>query len=185
MGSAAFDTLKAAKEFGEAGFSREQAESLAGAIGQSINERLATRDDLKQLEERLTTKIDTSVKALDTKIDSGLATLDTKIDTVEERLGGEIKLVRKDVEALDAKIDTGLAALDDKIDSTKETLEARIDGSAKTLEAQMREQTAQLGEQIANGFAEVAERQVVQMRWMVASIIGSIGVLVAAYAAFQ
>ena len=174
MGSAAFDTLKAAKEFGEAGFSREQAESLAGAIGQSINERLATRDDLKQLEERLTTKIDTSVKALDTKIDSGLATLDTKIDTVEERLGGEIKLVRKDVEALDAKIDTGLEALDAKIDSTKETLEA-----------QMREQTAQLGEQIANGFAEVAERQVVQMRWMVASIIGSIGVLVAAYAAFQ
>ena len=72
-----------------------------------------------------------------------------------------------------------------KIDSTKETLEAKIDGSVKTLEAQMREQTAQLGEQIANGFAEVAERQVVQMRWMVASIIGSIGVLVAAYAAFQ
>ena len=170
MGSAAFDTLKAAKQLGEDGFSQQQAESLAAILGESINDKLATKDDLEDLEKHLTSEIklvQKDLKVLDTKIDTGLAALDDKIDSHKE--------------ALEVKI----GAVDQKLDSTKETLEAKIDGSVKMLEAQMREQTAQLGEQIANGFADVAERQVVQMRWMIASIIGSIGVLVAAYAAFQ
>ena len=103
------------------------------------------------------------------------------LQLAQEKLGGEIKLVQKDVKTLGTKVDAeitlvrkDIAALDTKIDLVKEGLETK-----------MEKQTAQLGEQIANGFADVAERQVVQMRWMIASIIGSIGVLVAAYAAFQ
>ena len=76
MGSPAFDTLKAAKRLGAAGFDLDQSESLAGIIGESITDKLATKDDLRNLEMRLTGKIEV---------------LDTKIDSVEERLTGKIE----------------------------------------------------------------------------------------------
>ena len=105
MGSAAFDTLKAAKQFGKAGFSREQAESLAGAIGESINDRLATKDDLKELEERLTAKIDTSVTALNAKIGS----VDQKIDLVKETLETKIDKQAAELRTEIADLRTGIA----------------------------------------------------------------------------
>ena len=159
MAEAAFNTIAEIQRLRDAGLPQEQAEAITLSIHSGVTGGVATKADLER---------------------------------VEERLGGEIKLVHKDIAALDTKIDTGLAALDDKIDVVKEGLEAKIgavdqkiDSTRESLEAKMEKQTAQLGEQIANGFAAVAERQVVQMRWMIASIIGSIGVLVAAYAAFQ
>ena len=76
MGSHAFDTLKAAKRLGEAGFDLDQSESLAGIIGESFTDKLATKDDLRNLEMRLTGKIEV---------------LDIKIDSVEERLTGKIE----------------------------------------------------------------------------------------------
>ena len=76
MGSHAFDTLKAAKRLGAAGFDLDQSESLAGIIGESFTDKLATKDDLRNLEMRLTGKIEV---------------LDIKIDSVEERLTGKIE----------------------------------------------------------------------------------------------
>ena len=166
MAEAAFNTIAEIQRLRDAGLPQEQAEAITLSIHSGVTGGVATKADLEQVEERLGSEIKLVHKDID--------------------------LVRKDVQALDAKIDTGLAALDTKIDLVKDGLEAKIgavdqkiDSTRESLEAKMEKQTAQLGEQIANGFAEVAERQVVQMRWMIASIIGSIGVLVAAYAAFQ
>ncbi len=65
--SVAFDTLKAARRLGAAGFTSEQAETLAGTFAEGITENLATKDDIALLQKdmkALDQKIDTSVEAL-------------------------------------------------------------------------------------------------------------------------
>jgi hypothetical protein len=53
MSSIAFDTLAYAKKLRAAGFSKEQAEVPAEAMAELIDERPATKQDLKELEYRL------------------------------------------------------------------------------------------------------------------------------------
>ena len=100
--SVAFDTLKAARRLSAAGFTDEQAETLAGTFAEGITENLATKDDIALVRkdvEALDAKIDTSVealrkdmKALDTKIDTSVAALDAKIDTSLEALQKDMKI---------------------------------------------------------------------------------------------
>ncbi len=52
-----FDTLAYSKRLKEAGFTAQQAEALAEAQAELIDERLATRRDLKELEERMTYRL--------------------------------------------------------------------------------------------------------------------------------
>ena len=59
MGATAFDTLRVAKRLGAAGFDSGQAESLATIFAESITDKLATKDDLGDIEKRLDMKIDT------------------------------------------------------------------------------------------------------------------------------
>ena len=159
MAEPAYDSITEVQRLRDAGIPQPHAEAITLTVRNALVGEVATKSDLQLAQEKLGGEI--------RLVQKDVKTLGTKVDA-------EITLVRKDIAALDTKIDTGLAALDTKIDLVKEGLETK-----------MEKQTAQLGEQIANGFADVAERQVVQMRWMIASIIGSIGVLVAAYAAFQ
>lgn len=51
--TAIFDTLAYAKKLKAAGFTEEQAEIQAQALAEIIEERLATKQDLKELELRL------------------------------------------------------------------------------------------------------------------------------------
>ena len=51
--TATFDTLAYAKKLKSAGFTDEQAEVQAEALAQIIDEKLATKQDLKELELRL------------------------------------------------------------------------------------------------------------------------------------
>ena len=67
MGSAAFDTLRVAKRLGAAGFDSGQAESLATIFAESITDKLATKDDLGDVEKRLDMKIDTVEQRLTSK----------------------------------------------------------------------------------------------------------------------
>ena len=53
MASIAFDTHAFVKELTEAGMPEVQAEVLARSQAKLINEQLATKQDLKELEERL------------------------------------------------------------------------------------------------------------------------------------
>jgi len=48
--SIVFDTLRYAKKLQKAGFTEEQAEVQAEALADLVNEQLATKADLKQLE---------------------------------------------------------------------------------------------------------------------------------------
>ncbi len=49
--SAAFDTLTYARKLEEAGFTPQQAEVQAHALADIVDERLATKDDIRRLEE--------------------------------------------------------------------------------------------------------------------------------------
>jgi hypothetical protein len=57
MSSIAFDTLAYAKKLQAAGFSQQQAEALAEAQAQPVDERLATKQDLRELEYRLVIRL--------------------------------------------------------------------------------------------------------------------------------
>lgn len=53
MSATTFDTRAYAKRLKSAGFTEQQAEALAAAQVELIDERLATKQDLKELEYRL------------------------------------------------------------------------------------------------------------------------------------
>ncbi len=53
MRTLAFDTLEFAKKLKAANFPQDQAEALAEAVAGIVEERLATKQDLKELEARL------------------------------------------------------------------------------------------------------------------------------------
>lgn len=53
MTTTTFDTLAYARKLESAGFSREQAEAQADALREIIDEKIATKQDLRELELRL------------------------------------------------------------------------------------------------------------------------------------
>ena len=57
MVTVAFDTLAYAKRLKDAGFINQQAEVQAQAFSEIIKERLATKQDIKELEMRLTLRL--------------------------------------------------------------------------------------------------------------------------------
>lgn len=58
MGAIPFDTLKLARTLPDkAHFTAEQAEGVADALADAFQDRVATKDDLALLEQRLTIKI--------------------------------------------------------------------------------------------------------------------------------
>ncbi|MHB9103223.1 MAG: hypothetical protein ACYC2E_17155 [Sulfuricella sp.] len=63
MSALTFDTHKFIKRLTEAGMPLEQAEVLAEEQTKLIDERLATKDDLKMMELRLTMKLGTLIAA--------------------------------------------------------------------------------------------------------------------------
>ena len=54
-----FDTLAYAKKLKAAGFTEEQAEVQAEALAEIVDERLATKQDLRELEMRLIIRLGT------------------------------------------------------------------------------------------------------------------------------
>ena len=59
MSSIAFDTSAYAKKLRTAGFNAQQTEALAEAQAELVDERLATKHDLRKLEYRLTIRLGT------------------------------------------------------------------------------------------------------------------------------
>ena len=166
MRSMAFDTLKTAKRLGEAGFEVAQAESLADILGESVIDKLATKDDLGDLEKRLGREI---------------KTLDTKIDTVEDRLTAKIDQVD---ERLTAKIDQVDERLTAKIDQVDERLSAKIDHVEERLTAKIEKQGIDVGKQIADLKADITVGQNSLQRWMIGLIISlfiGVGGMILAY----
>jgi hypothetical protein len=63
MATLTFDTLAYSKKLRAVGFTEEQAEAQAETIKELINEQLATKQDLKELELRLAVKLGAIVTA--------------------------------------------------------------------------------------------------------------------------
>ena len=57
MSAIAFDTLAYAKKLKEAGVPQQQAEVQAEAMAELVEERFATKRDLKELEERMSNRL--------------------------------------------------------------------------------------------------------------------------------
>jgi predicted PurR-regulated permease PerM len=111
MGSnLAFDTHQFVENLIKAKMPKEQAEVLATEYANILTDRLATKDDLKNLEQRL-----------DAKIGGVEQRLDAKIDGVEQRLDAKIENVKDDIKNLEQRLDT-------KIDGVKESLEKDMRG---------------------------------------------------------
>ena len=58
-----FNTLKYAKMLEEVGFSREQAETSIKILVETMEDKLATKQDLKELEYKLTIRMGTMLAA--------------------------------------------------------------------------------------------------------------------------
>jgi hypothetical protein len=71
----AFDTLAYAKKLKSVGFTEEQAEVQAKALSDLINDQLTTKQDLKELELRLTVKVGAMLIALAMILFAGLPVL--------------------------------------------------------------------------------------------------------------
>ena len=72
MSSLAFDTHAFVKKLEAAGFTEAQAEVQAQAIADLVNDQLATKRDLQELETRLEAKL----KELEARLTHGMQTLE-------------------------------------------------------------------------------------------------------------
>ena len=146
MGSAAFDTLRVAKRLGAAGFDSGQAESLATIFAESITDKLATKDDLGDVEKRLDMKIDSFEECLTSKIESFEECLTSKIESFEERLTS-------------------------KIESFEERLTGKIESVEERLTSKFEKHGIHVGMQIASLKADIAEGHIAIQRWMIGLLI--------------
>ena len=97
MGTAAFDTLRVAKRLGAAGFDSGQAESLATIFAESITDKIATKDDLGDLEKRLDMKIDTVEERLTSKIESVEERMRSNFEKHGIHVGMQIASLKTDI----------------------------------------------------------------------------------------
>jgi predicted phage-related endonuclease len=105
MSAIAFDTLKFAKRLKEAGFTEQQAEALADAEAEFIEQNLATKRDIadvkrdiKELEVTLRNEIKqlhvtlrNEIKQLDVTLRSEIKQLDVKIEQIRSDLARDLK----------------------------------------------------------------------------------------------
>ena len=157
MGSAAFDTLRVAKRLGAAGFDSGQAESLATIFAESITDKLATKDDLGDVEKRLDMKIDSFEECLTSKIESFEECLTSKIESFEERLT--------------SKIESFEERLTSKIESFEERLTGKIESVEERLTSKFEKHGIHVGMQIASLKADIAEGHIAIQRWMIGLLI--------------
>ncbi len=118
MASATFDTLKFANALKAVGVPDKQAEAEAQVLSEvfSINFReVATKEDLKrlvadmdgkfrELEQRLTTKIDQNKSDLTFKIDQNKSDLTAKIEQVRLELIGQLEKLNSKIDVNHAKV---------------------------------------------------------------------------------
>ncbi len=100
MESVTFDTLTAAKTLEMAGFNDTQAEAMVKTINKAVNESVATKADLKVLDESVKGKF----KALDESVQG-------KINVLDESVKGEFKAVRGEIKALELSMTIKLGTM--------------------------------------------------------------------------
>ncbi|MGH8612346.1 MAG: hypothetical protein ACREYF_09975 [Gammaproteobacteria bacterium] len=97
MSAIAFDTLKFAKRLKEAGFTEQQAEALADAEAELIEQNLATKRDIADIKldiadvKRDIADIKRDIKALEVTLRGEIKQLDVRIEQVRSDLARDLK----------------------------------------------------------------------------------------------
>ena len=138
MSAIAFDTLKFAKRLKEAGFTEQQAEALADAEAEFIEQNLATKRDIADVKR--------DIKELE-------VTLRNEIKQLDVTLRNEIKqldvTLRNDIKQLDVTLRGEIKQLDVKIEQIRSDLAREL----KDLEYRM---TIKLGTMMVVAVAAMA-----------------------------
>ncbi len=105
MSAITFDTLQFAKRLKEAGFTEQQAEALAAAEAELIEEKLATKRDLKELElalkrdlKELEVSLKRDLKELEGSLKRDLKELEVSLKRDLKELEVSLKRDMKDLE---------------------------------------------------------------------------------------
>lgn len=120
-----FDTLHYAKKLKEAGFSEQQAETQAEALRAVVDENLATKTDLKEVESRLARDIElvrSDLKQSENAVRQEIELLRRDMREMESRLAQEIgqlrstteqktELLRRDMREMESRITLRLGFL--------------------------------------------------------------------------
>ncbi|MCH8843531.1 MAG: hypothetical protein IID61_11225 [SAR324 cluster bacterium] len=109
----AFDTLTYAKKLQEAGVPPQQAETHAWALKETVEDTLATKQDLRELN----TRIDGRFTDLETRMDGRFKEVDNRFNELETRMDGRFK-----------EVDNRFTALETRIDGRFNELETRFEG---------------------------------------------------------
>ncbi len=112
MSAIAFDTLKFAKRLKEAGFTEQQAEALADAEAEFIEQNLATKRDIADVKRDIA-DVKRDIKELEVTLRNEIKQLDVtlrnEIKQLDVMLCGEIKqldvTLRGEIKQLDVKIE--------------------------------------------------------------------------------
>jgi predicted phage-related endonuclease len=101
MSAIAFDTLKFAKRLKEAGFTEQQAEALADAEAEFIEQNLATKRDIADIKrdiadvkrdiKELEVTLRNEIKQLDVTLRGEIKQLDVKIEQIRSDLARDLK----------------------------------------------------------------------------------------------
>jgi hypothetical protein len=108
MATIAVDTLRLARGLEAAGFPTSQAQGAAEAIAEAITEGVATRSDLREVELRLSGRIEETRLSLDRRIEETRLGLEKQL--AETRLGLEKQLAETRL-GLEARVATSQADL--------------------------------------------------------------------------
>ena len=156
--SVAFDTLKAARRLGAAGFTPEQAETIADTFAEGITENLATKDDIALLQKdmkALDQKIDNSVEALDRKIDTSVEALHKDMKALDQKIDTSVEALHKDMKALDQKIDTSVEALHKDMKALDQKIDTSVEALRKDMFALKKDMTILLGSIMVGGIVVI------------------------------
>jgi len=95
MKAMAFDTLEFAKRLRAAEFTEKQAETLAAAVAEIIDSRLATKEDIGTQQRHLDEKVallQRDIKELELRLDEKVALLQRDIKELELRLKHDLTI---------------------------------------------------------------------------------------------
>ena len=90
MSAIAFDTLKFAKRLKEAGFTEQQAEALADAEAELIEQNLATKRDIADIKRDIA-DVKRDIKELEVTLRNEIKQLDVKIEQIRSDLSRDLK----------------------------------------------------------------------------------------------
>jgi F0F1-type ATP synthase membrane subunit b/b' len=164
MAQAAFNTIAEVQRLRDSGIEQAHAEAITLAIHSGVTGGVATKADLDLLKTELEGRIEAQGETLRREIAESRADLTREIAETRLELTREIAETRVEL----------LGQIGD--------VRADLGGQIGDVRADLGGQIGKLAAEIADGRAEVARGQLVQLRWLIGSMIALGAVMVAALA---